>query len=232
MSAAEPSGIWAVVPVKSFAAAKQRLAGAFSPRQRHALVRAMMRDVLVALRATRGLDGIVVVTADPEAGLLAREHGAQLIFERDVLGLNTAVAEAAGRLAAQRVGGMLVVPGDVPMATPVEISALVSSHPPGVAVSLVPAHDGQGTNALLVSPPDVMAFSYGPLSCALHVATAEMLTIEPMVHDPAGFPGLALDIDLPADIERLGRLAPASHTRRLLEAEGLLGVASGARSTG
>lgn len=231
MSAVYRSGIWAVVPVKSFAAAKQRLAATLSPRQRHALVRAMMRDVLVALRAARGLEGIVVVTADPEAGLLAREHGAQLIFERDVLGLNSAVAEAAARLAARRVGGMLVLPGDVPMATPGEISALVSSHRPGAAVSLVPAHDGQGTNALLVSPPDVMAFSFGPLSRAQHVASAAGLTIEPVVHDPASFPGLARDVDLPGDIAGLARLASASHTRRFLEAEGLLGAAFEGRST-
>ncbi|MCS0504219.1 2-phospho-L-lactate guanylyltransferase [Ancylobacter mangrovi] len=218
------AGIWAVVPVKEVALAKQRLASSLPPSLRQALVRAMMRDVLAALQAARGLAGTVVVTADAEAGLLAREHGARLIFERSVRGLNLAVAEAAARLRVDGAAGMLVLPADIPSVTPLEISDLVASHTRTPGVSLVPAHDGQGTNALLVSPPDLMTFSYGPMSCSLHAGSAQALGIAPVVHDPARFPGLALDVDLPRDIERLECLASTTRTRRLLEAEGLLGA--------
>lgn len=214
--------IVAVVPVKDFALAKQRLAGAFPPAFRRQFAGAMLRDVLEALRATEGLAGIVVVTADPEAGLLAREHGARLLFEKEVRGLNAAVTEAAARLAAEQRGGVLVLPSDIPAATPEEIGRLLAAHGEGRAVSLLRAHDGQGTNALVATPPDALGFAYGPSSFEAHLANAAALGIVPRAHESAAFPRLALDVDTPEDMARLGLLGAASHARRLLEGAGLL----------
>jgi 2-phospho-L-lactate guanylyltransferase len=214
--------IVAVVPVKDFALAKQRLAGTFPPAFRARLARTMLRDVLEALRASEGLAGIVVVTADPEAGLLARDVGARLIFEQDPCGLNPAVADAAARLAIERRGGVLVLPSDIPAVTPEEIGRLLAAHGRGRAVSLVRAHDGQGTNALLASPPDMLDFAYGPASFSTHFAMATARGIVPRAHDAAAFPHLALDVDTPEDVAKLGILGAASHTRRLLEGAGLL----------
>lgn len=214
--------IVAVVPVKDFSLAKQRLAGAFSPAFRRHLAGAMLSDVLEALRATEGLAGIVVVTADPEAGLLAREHGARLLFEKEVRGLNPAVADAATRLVAEHRGGVLVLPSDIPAATPEEIGRLLAAHGEGRAVSLLRAHDGEGTNALIATPPDVLGFAYGPSSFSAYLAKAAALGIVPRAHAAADFPRLALDVDTPEDVARLGLLGPASHTRRLLEGTGVL----------
>lgn len=218
--------IWAVIPVKDFALAKQRLAHAFSPLFRRRLARAMLADVLTALRGAEGLAGIVVITADPEAGLLAQHYGARLLFERRLRGLNAAVSEAAAGLNAERRDGMLVIPGDIPSVTSREISQLMASHGKGRAVSLVPAHDRHGTNALLVSPPQVMTFSFGPMSFPLHRASAEDLGIEPRVHNLVDFPGFALDVDTPDEVRRLGCLRPGSPTRQVLVEEGLLPAAS------
>ncbi len=63
--------IWAVVPVKEFARAKQRLAGLLSAGLRQKLADAMFEDVLESLSAVNDLAGIVVVTVDPEAGAIA-----------------------------------------------------------------------------------------------------------------------------------------------------------------
>ena len=57
----------AILPVKSFASAKQRLAGALGAEARQALARAMFTDVLGALGRVPELDEVVVVTADPWA---------------------------------------------------------------------------------------------------------------------------------------------------------------------
>ncbi len=54
----------AVLPVKRFADAKQRLSTGLAPGTRRALAEAMLTDVLVALRRTVGLDVVVVVTAE------------------------------------------------------------------------------------------------------------------------------------------------------------------------
>ena len=55
-------GVWAVVPVKELDRAKERLAAVLPPERRRALMLAMLEDVLTALAATPGLDGLAVVT--------------------------------------------------------------------------------------------------------------------------------------------------------------------------
>lgn len=212
------SDIWAVVPVKDFDLAKQRLAIAYSPALRRALARAMLEDVLTALRAVEQLAGVVVVTADAEAAMLASKLGARLLFEKQVRGLNAAVTLAARNLAIERRAGILVVPGDIPAVTSTEVAELVSAHGTAPAVSLIAAHDGQGTNALLVTPPCGLGFHYGEGSFALHCAAARHMGIEPAIRHA---PGIAFDVDAPGDIARLDRLSYRSSTRRMLEDEGL-----------
>jgi 2-phospho-L-lactate/phosphoenolpyruvate guanylyltransferase len=70
--------IWAVVPVKEFARAKQRLAAILSPRTRQELAAAMFEDVIQALSASHALSGIVVVTVDPTASAIALRYGAKV----------------------------------------------------------------------------------------------------------------------------------------------------------
>src|SRR5918911_3039597 len=62
----------AILPVKSFGAAKQRLAESLGAGSRQALAQAMFTDVLAALRRASGLDGVVVVTSDRSAEAAAR----------------------------------------------------------------------------------------------------------------------------------------------------------------
>jgi hypothetical protein len=54
------SGLFAVIPTKSFGSAKQRNTAVLSPRQRMGLAEAMLRDVLRALVAAMELAGINV----------------------------------------------------------------------------------------------------------------------------------------------------------------------------
>ncbi|SCW54994.1 2-phospho-L-lactate guanylyltransferase [Ancylobacter rudongensis] len=213
---AKTGGIWAVVPVKPFGLAKQRLASAFTPIFRQELVRAMLCDVLAALREARGLAGFAVITADPQAGRLARDRGGRWLIESEVRGLNPAASEAAARFGAEGAAGLLVLPGDLPAVTAGEIDALISSHGSGRAASLIASQDGDGTNALLLSPPQAMGFAFGPGSFARHQAGAEALGIVPQVHESARFPGFARDIDTPDEVRRLTDLRPGSHTARLL----------------
>ena len=70
--------IWAVVPVKEFARAKERLAPLLSRRLRQELAAAMFEDVLESLSAARGLAGIVVVTIEPAASEISLRYGAKI----------------------------------------------------------------------------------------------------------------------------------------------------------
>ena len=77
MSAGE---IWAMVPVKNTAIAKQRLAPALPQEQRQALALAMLEDVLSALAGAPGLARRLLVTIDPAATRLAARYGFDCIL--------------------------------------------------------------------------------------------------------------------------------------------------------
>ena len=93
------TGVWAVVPVKELAGAKQRLSSCLSPEERRALATIMLEDVLDAVSAVRELAGMLVVTVDPVATSLAGRYGARIVTEGAREGHTGAVAAAARLLA-------------------------------------------------------------------------------------------------------------------------------------
>ncbi|HEX3536025.1 MAG TPA: 2-phospho-L-lactate guanylyltransferase [Stellaceae bacterium] len=205
MSAA---GIWAVVPVKETEGAKQRLAAVLSPQQRQALALAMLEDVLAALAAAPGLAGIALVTVDPDAIRLARRCGAECLPDGAREGPTGAVTAAAQRVAASGADGMLAVPGDIPLVTANEIAQLLAAHRPAPSFTIAPSHDEMGSNAVLMSPADAVPVRFGDDSFFPHLAAAKARGLAPTV---LHLPGIALDIDNPADLAHFARLG--SRTR-------------------
>lgn len=175
-----------------------------SEEERGGLVRAMLRDVLDALSAAKGLAGILVISNDPQAQALAEETGARFLREKDAHGLNEAIAQAANQLADEGVEDILIIHGDVPLATGEEFDQIVDAHRSApavtIAVTIVPASEDGGTNAMAVSPPNLLNFQYGTDSFDKHRAAAEEAGIEPKVLD---LQGIGLDIDRPEDLEKL-----------------------------
>ena len=207
------TGVHAVVPVKDFDGAKQRLAGALDRPARIALFRAMLEDVLEALSGVASLAGILLVTRDPEAVALAGRYGAECLIEPENRGHTAAVELAARTLAGRGAGGLLQVPGDVPRVTVAEIEAVVAAHAPAPAVTIAPSRDRLGSNALLCSPPDVFPFRFGSDSFYPHLAAARAIGIEPAVVER---PGLGLDVDTPDDLEAFLASPSDSRAYRLL----------------
>jgi FO synthase len=210
--------MWAIVPIKGLAAAKQRLAPMLGPAERQALFRAMIEDVLAALGQVPALDGVAVITADPEAAALAARHGARVLHEDAVRGHSAAVTAAAGALAAEGVASILTLPGDVPLVTADEIGRVLAEHGGAPAVTIVPSRDGQGSNCLACSPPAVLPFGFGEKSFPRHLAAAERHAIAPRV---LRLPGLGLDIDTPVDLEALMERPGASRAQAYLRRIGL-----------
>jgi 2-phospho-L-lactate guanylyltransferase len=202
------NGIWAVVPVKDTALAKQRLAPAMPPPLRQALMLAMLEDVLAALAEAPGLAGRLLVTTDPMAQRLASRYRADWLTDGAADGHTGAVAAAARHLAINGAAGMLTVPGDIPLVTAGEITQLLAAHLPVPSFTIAPSHDEQGSNAILVSSPEAVPLRFGDNSFFPHLAAAEAHGIRPTVLD---LPGIALDIDNPADLLHFARLG--SRTR-------------------
>jgi 2-phospho-L-lactate guanylyltransferase len=210
--------MWAVVPVKDLAGAKQRLASVLDSRERLALYRAMLEDVLSALAATRGLDGVALVSRDGEAAGLAARFGARVIAEPANRGHRAAVSTAARVLATEGADGLLQLPGDLPLASAAEIETVLAAHGRAPAVTLVPSHDGLGTNCLAASPPEALPFLFGDVSFEPHRLAARERGIEPAV---LHLPGLGLDIDTPDDLALLLARPGRSATRAYLERSGI-----------
>jgi 2-phospho-L-lactate/phosphoenolpyruvate guanylyltransferase len=200
--------IWAVLPVKDLATAKQRLAEVLSATERRQLFAAMLEDVLCALAASAGLAGILMVTRDPLAQRLAARYAARVLVEKENRGHTAASTVGAQTLAQQGVAGMVQVPADIPLVISEEIAALLRAHGEAPAVTLSPSRDQRGTNAILCSPPDVLPLRFGDDSFSAHIQRARSLGIEPRIVRRAG---LALDVDTPDDLAAF--LATPSETR-------------------
>jgi 2-phospho-L-lactate guanylyltransferase len=220
----------AVLPVKRFALAKQRLGASVTDPLRLELARAMVADVLLALAETASIELTIVVTREDSVALAARELEA-LVLE-DVAEEGQSAAAALGiRCALERgFARVLCVPGDCPALDPLELEALLGDPPARAGareepqVVIVPDRHGSGTNGLLLSPPDAIPPSFGPDSCDRHRALAIAAGLPCRVELP---PSLLLDIDTGADLaalrERLrgdlpaGGRERASRTRAVLD---------------
>jgi 2-phospho-L-lactate/phosphoenolpyruvate guanylyltransferase len=190
----------AIVPVKSFDIAKQRLAGALARGSRQSLAQAMFSDVLAALRRARAVDAIAVVTAEAAAESLAQSDATVLLDDRRAgqsaaaeIGIDHAIASGFERV--------LLVPGDTPLIDPDEVDALLDrTAADRIAAGIVADRHGTGTNALVLAPPDALVPSFGPNSLARHVARAEETGVAYRLEE---VPSLAHDVDTPDDLAAL-----------------------------
>lgn len=209
----------AILPVKRFANAKRRLEQALPSGARRALAEAMFSDVLTGLRRVASIDEILVVSADVGAQRIAEGYGARAVEDPAESGQDQAVLRGAA--AARELGAaqVLCLAGDCPLLDPAELETLLGK--PRTAeryAVLVADRHGTGTNALLLSPPDVFEPRYGPGSFQRHLELAQAAGVPAEVAEVAS---LALDVDTPDDLAALQeRLAAsrggAAHTRGML----------------
>jgi 2-phospho-L-lactate/phosphoenolpyruvate guanylyltransferase len=187
----------AILPVKSFGAAKQRLAESLGAGSRQALAQAMFTDVLTALRRTSGLEEIAVVTADRAAESAASGQCVRVLRDTAQAGQSEAAQIGIDYALSQGYERAALVPGDTPLLQPGDLAALIAGTG---AVVIVPDRHGTGTNGLVLSPPDAIAPSFGPDSLARHVAAAQAAGLPHRVDE---VPTLALDVDTADDLAEL-----------------------------
>ncbi|MGI9219596.1 MAG: 2-phospho-L-lactate guanylyltransferase [Woeseiaceae bacterium] len=212
------SPIWAVLPVKSLTAAKQRLAGVLSAAERRALMLHSTRDVLRALSRSSDVSGILLVSRDKTALQLGSEFGAQPVLTESDDGQSAAVESAVKLLAKRGVRRTLTIPGDTPLLTPQDVDAICRTLSAANPLTIVSNLDGTGTNCIAASPPDLIPYQFGENSFERHVSAARSAGIEPHV---LRFPGLELDIDTQADLVALMAQAPNTETQRFLTESGI-----------
>ena len=203
---------WAVVPLRGLEAAKSRLGGQLDAEERLDLVTGLLERTLLAAAGCPLVDHVLLVSPDPAALELGQRIGVEVLREPG-RGLNAALDAAREHAVAAGAATLVVIPADLPRVSPEAISHVIAAadaawSPGRPIVVLVPDRHGGGTNALLVSPPDAIPFSFGRGSHAAHQAAAAASGAGYVEVDGE----LSLDVDTPDDLLLAEvALSPAEH---------------------
>jgi 2-phospho-L-lactate guanylyltransferase len=195
--------IWAIVPVKPLRRGKSRLAGLLSEEQRTRLNRFLLEHILSTLNEISEIEHTLVVSRDPAALALTRGMGGRTVLEDGAPQFNTAIQRATLVAQAQGARAVLILPADLPLVEPDDLTTLLmqGDNPPVVVIA--PDRRLDGTNCLFINPAGFIEYGYGPGSFQRHSKRATdagaRLEVINSVH-------LGLDLDLPEDLEMVGGL--------------------------
>lgn len=201
------------VPVKDLVNAKQRLTALLDPGERSLLARAMLHDVLGALRRSALVEPWVI-SGDADVVAIAQAHGVRVLREDANRGHTAAVRFAQHEAQRASAEVFLTVPGDVPCVTVDEIDRLATEarRVPRTAV-FTASRSGLGTNGVALCPVDAMPLTFGEPSFPNHVALARARGLFVSV---LSLPGLALDVDTLDDLRALLAETADTESRRLV----------------
>lgn len=203
--------------MKGFDTAKRRLRSSLDPLTRRVLVQAMFSDVLVAIGRSQGIAGLIVVSGDHGAQTIAEGYGAHVATDEQQ-GHNHAATVGIRRAVELGADRVLLVPGDCPLLDPIEIDALIDRPSADRSVLIVPDRHGSGTNALLITPPDVFSPAFGAGSRERHERIAQDAGLS---FETVTVSSLSLDVDTPEDLSAVKKTlathhGSAAHTRGML----------------
>jgi 2-phospho-L-lactate guanylyltransferase len=195
--------LWVIIPVKPFVRAKSRLSEVLGPEERSQLAEGLLRHVLGVVREVPHVAGTLVISRDSKAHAVARELGAYTVMESGTPELNSALMRATQVVGSWKGGAVLILPADLPLIQPEDITALIQMGQNRNTVVIATDAHGDGTNAMVVRPPGLIHYSYGPGSFQRHMADAREQGATVKVYES---PRLALDIDMPEDLARYRQL--------------------------
>jgi 2-phospho-L-lactate/phosphoenolpyruvate guanylyltransferase len=191
--------IFTIVPVKPFRRAKSRLSPVMSKPLRAATARAMLSHTLDTLASCDLHLATCVISRDVTALDIARRRGSIALAESES-GLNAALNQAREWALSHGAQAILVLPADLPLLTPNDITSMLNLLREPRSVVIAPDAHGEGTNMLLVRPPDAIHFAFGQASFYEHCAQAETSLLALHIYRS---PTVAFDLDTPADLKQL-----------------------------
>lgn len=205
----------AVVPLKNLKLAKSRLSNILAEGERQELVLAMFDDVLVSLRESPFIDKIFLV-ADKYFNPIA---DVQMITEIKNRGYDEAIIEALKDSRVNQAQAMLILPADLPLVSTDELDTLIRDQEDG-SIRIAGARDQDGTNALVMKPPSLLATSFGVGSFERHKKFAKALSVK---IEEVNLPGLSFDVDTEKDLIDFVQTKSDTRTYRFLDESGIIG---------
>jgi 2-phospho-L-lactate guanylyltransferase len=215
---------WVIIPVKPLRLAKSRLSSVVTPEQRQRFAETMLRHVLQVVQSVPEIKGTLVISRDNRALAISRDYGAKTVQESGSPELNTALMRATQIIQSWNSGAVLILPADLPLIEPHDITEIVRLGESPVSVVLATDGHQDGTNAMFIRPPGLIDYAYGVGSYRRHMDLAYEAGAQ--VHTYSS-PRLQLDIDLPEDIDMffrltqrdLGATTTISHAFDLIQSE-------------
>lgn len=190
--------IWAIVPVKPLNRAKSRLSPVLEPEQRQAFSQQMLERTIKTLQAVEAIKGILLVSRDSAALAVGRGLGAQTLTESGVPELNDSLTRATQAVKTWQANGVLVIASDIPLVTPDDLNTMLQLGRMPPSAVLAPDRRKDGTNAMLVRPPALFPYQFGPGSFERHRQSAEEAGATVKVYESET---LSLDVDYPEDLD-------------------------------
>jgi len=187
--------VFVIIPVKRLDNAKSRLSPLLTDDERKKFCLKMLEDVLRTVKSTKRINQTIVVSNDPEVFHVAKNFEAAYLRERKT-GLNEAVSEGIGWCIERGTTSVLVLPSDIPLVTPTDLNRMLALREKASMV-ISPSRSGEGTNALLLTPPNACPTFYGPCSFQRHLEEASKRRISFRMFRSQR---IALDIDTVEDL--------------------------------
>lgn len=200
----------AIVPIKPWGLSKSRLN--VGEASRPGFARAFALDVLEQVAASSRVGQLVIVTAEPELGAVARRLGAVLLTDRPMLSrdmLNVALDSGRRWAMARRPGDpVVVVPADLAALTSQTLDEAIdrlSQH----EVAFVPDMTGHGTTVAWARDPGRLRPFYGRGSAARHAedGAQAVADVDRRVRQ---------DVDTSVDLREVRRLGLGPETTQAL----------------
>lgn len=187
---------WLLLPVKSLSRGKRRLAPLLNQLERRDLNEYFLRRTVKIAAEFPGIQRTAVISEADDTLTMAKELGIYTIRQTDGCGLNHAVTQGTRELHAHGARALLILPIDLPYLQThdlCEIATLRRQH----EVVICPDKHYAGTNAIVLSEPTPMRFSFGPGSYLHHQHETQRCGLVPFLYYN---PRIAKDIDLPEDL--------------------------------
>jgi 2-phospho-L-lactate guanylyltransferase len=192
--------LWAILPVKPLKQGKTRLSGVLSDDERYVLNMTMLGNTLNAMRQAKRIDQIVVVSRDPGVLSVSRNFGARTFQEESTSNLNRAVTLGVRFAMAGLADAVLIMPADLPLLETKYIQDVTDHMDDGNQMIIVPDRRDDGTNGLLLNPPDAIDFQFGAGSFQRHIQQAQHQGLKSEI---VRIPALGLDLDVPVYLDVL-----------------------------
>ena len=202
--------LWAIVPVKPLRRGKSRLAATMTEDERAELNRTLLEHTLRTLTNLKEVEEVLVVSRDSSALALARELGARTVQEDGAPTLNTALKRATVVAQVYASRGVLVIPADLPLLSRSDVITLLERAVDPPVVVIAPDRHEKGTNALLLSPANLIEYDFGGDSFKRHCERAREAGARLEI---VKLPSLGLDLDVPEDLELIRKIEAAGLER-------------------